>query len=205
MGLRTIFKTAGHWLKGSIVKVDSEIQFDTTTNPEIDSTGGGFVWKTITNVLSSWKLRDDTAGEDIIALNTRTAVKTLTIHPNYQLVILNQLSGNIITPPTLTASVDNYSPTGFADSVLIRQDIDLNNREITGFVAPPANQNRVIAVNNISTLGFDLRFGHNDAGSIAANRLLMRDDGNRSLKPNETAIFYYDHVQSRWKPYNRIG
>jgi len=36
MGLRTILKTAGHWLKGSIVKVDSEIQFDTTTNPEID-------------------------------------------------------------------------------------------------------------------------------------------------------------------------
>ena len=203
MALRQVIKTAGQWLRGLVFKVDREIQFDQTINPEIDTTGGSFIWKTQTNNPTSWKLRDDTTSEDILLVNS--ALKSLTIHPNYQLVILNQLSGNIITPPTLTASVDNYSPTGFADSVLIRQDINLNNREITGFVAPPANQNRVIAVNNISTSGFDLRFGHNDAGSIAANRLLMRDDGNRSLKPNETAIFYYDHVQSRWKPYNRIG
>ncbi len=57
MGLRTILKTAGHWLKGSIVKVDSEVQFDTTTNPEIDSTGGDFVWQTKTTSANSWKSR----------------------------------------------------------------------------------------------------------------------------------------------------
>ena len=83
MGLRTILKTAGHWLKGSIVKVDSEIQFDTTTNPEIDSTGGDFVWNTKTTSASSWKLRDPGTSEDIIAVDTQTGVKTLTLHPNY--------------------------------------------------------------------------------------------------------------------------
>jgi hypothetical protein len=81
MGLRTIFKTAGHWLKGAIVKVDSEIQFDTTTNPEIDSTGGDFVWQTKTTSASSWKLRDPGTLEDIIT--TDTSAKTLTLHPNY--------------------------------------------------------------------------------------------------------------------------
>ena len=68
MGLRTILKTAGHWLKGAIVKVDSEIQFDTTTNPEIDSTGGDFVWNAKTASADSWKLRDPGTLEDIIAV-----------------------------------------------------------------------------------------------------------------------------------------
>jgi hypothetical protein len=81
MGLRTIFKTAGHWLKGSIVKVDSEIQFDTTTNPEIDSTGGDFVWNTKTTSASSWKLRDPGTSEDILIADT--AAKTITLHANY--------------------------------------------------------------------------------------------------------------------------
>ena len=81
MGLRTILKTAGHWLKGSIVKVDSEIQFDTTTNPEIDSTGGNFVWNTQTTSASSWKLHDPGTLEDIIT--TDTSAKTLTLHTNY--------------------------------------------------------------------------------------------------------------------------
>jgi len=81
MGLRTILKTAGHWLKGSIVKVDSEIQFDTTTNPEIDSTGGDFVWQTKTTSASSWKLRDPGTLEEILI--TDTSAKTFTLHTNY--------------------------------------------------------------------------------------------------------------------------
>ncbi len=81
MGLRTILKTAGHWLKGSIVKVDSEIQFDVTSNPEIDSTGGDFVWKTRTTSTSSWKLSDVTTAEDILQVDT--LAKTITLHPNY--------------------------------------------------------------------------------------------------------------------------
>jgi len=96
MGLRTILKTAGHWLKGSIVKVDSEIQFDVTSNPEIDSTGGDFVWKTRTTSTSSWKLNDPGTAEDIII--TDTSAKTLTLHSNYTSVNFNHLT-------TLTTSI----------------------------------------------------------------------------------------------------
>ena len=83
MALRTVLKTAGHWLKGLIFKVDREIQFDQTINPEIDSTGGSFIWKTQTNNATSWKLRDDTTSEDILSVNSTTGVKTITLHPNY--------------------------------------------------------------------------------------------------------------------------
>jgi hypothetical protein len=70
MALRKITKTAGHWLAGLIFKVDQEIQFDTTANPEMDTTGGAFIWKTITSNIASWKLRDNTKGQDIIAVDT---------------------------------------------------------------------------------------------------------------------------------------
>ena len=81
MGLRTIFKAAGHWLKGSILKVDSEIQFDQTINPEIDSQGGEFIWKTKTADINSWKINDPVAIENILSIDTLS--KEITLHPNY--------------------------------------------------------------------------------------------------------------------------
>jgi hypothetical protein len=114
-------------------------------------------------------------------------------------------SKNQITPPILTVNVDNYSPPGFAYGIIIRQDINSNNRSISGFTAPPAGVAATIAVCNINTSGKDLRFEHNNAGSSAPNRMLLRDAANKSIKPNETAWFWYDHTDSRWRPYNRIG
>jgi hypothetical protein len=84
MGLRTVLKTAGHWLKGLILKVDREIQFDQTVNPEIDSTGGSFIWKTQTNNATSWKLRDDTTSEDILLVSSSTGAKKITLNSNYK-------------------------------------------------------------------------------------------------------------------------
>jgi hypothetical protein len=117
---------------------------------------------------------------------------------------INQITNGIITPAQLTANVNNYNPTGFDTCNLIYQDLDANNREITGFLAPAVGINRIIAINNISTL-YDLRFTHNDAASVTNNRLLMRDNMQKSIKPNETAIFFYDHNVNRWRTYNRVG
>ena len=111
---------------------------------------------------------------------------------------------NVITPSILTATADDYEPTGWDDSHLVRQDINANNREISGLKAPDPARYIVKRINNIST-GNDLRFLHDDGGSDAENRMLLRDNGDRAIKPNETAEFYYDVAQSRWKPKNRIG
>ena len=85
MAQRKVNKTEGHYLAGDAVTFDDELNFVTTTNPEIDSqgSGGGFLWKTLTNVINSWRLRDDVTGEDILSVDTQTAVKTVTLHPNY--------------------------------------------------------------------------------------------------------------------------
>jgi len=111
---------------------------------------------------------------------------------------------NVITPSILTATADDYEPTGWDASHLVRQDINANNREISGLKAPDPARYIVKRINNISTSN-DLRFLHDDGGSDAENRMLLRDNGDRAIKPNETAEFYYDVAQSRWKPKNRIG
>jgi len=116
-----------------------------------------------------------------------------------------QISGPIITPPILTATANNYNPPGFATANMIRQDINANNRSISGFVAPAVGINRVIYINNINGTGDDLRFLDNSILSTPENRILLRDNNNKSIKDNETAAFWYDHTSQRWRPFNRVG
>lgn len=112
--------------------------------------------------------------------------------------------GNIITPAQLNSDQDNYNPSGFSNCNLIRQDIN-GDRVITGFVAPPAGQNRIFGITNLSGSN-NIKFANNDSGSTAANRLLLRDNGpDKSIKENETALFYYDHTSNRWRVLNRVG
>ena len=117
---------------------------------------------------------------------------------------ITQITDNIITPSTLNSDQDDYAPTDFATCNMIRQQIN-GDRTITGFEAPPAGVNRIFAITNISTSN-NIKFKNNDSSSSAANRLLLRDNGpDKSLKENETGIFWYDHTSSRYRVYNRIG
>ena len=109
---------------------------------------------------------------------------------------------NVVTAPTLTGDVDNYNPTGLFDS-MVRVNPDADNHEISGFQAPPAGVNQIIYLNNISN--FDLKIMNDNSGSIAANRVLIRDGNNKNVKPNETFSFWYDHISQRWRAYNRVG
>jgi len=125
---------------------------------------------------------------------------------------IDQINGPINTPAQLTANVDDYAPVDdvdptitFAISNIIRQDLDQSLRSISGFVAPPAGIERMIKIGNLNNTTFDLRFLHDNAGSLVANRLLLRDAANKDLHPNETAGFWYDHVSSRWRVLTRVG
>jgi hypothetical protein len=118
---------------------------------------------------------------------------------------IEQITGSIITPPILTATANNYNPTGFATANMIRQDINSNNRAISGFVAPAAGVNRIIYINNINGSNDDIRFLNNSVLSLPQNRILLRDNANKSIRGNETAAFWYDHISQRWRPLNRVG
>lgn len=106
----------------------------------------------------------------------------------------------------LTADIDNLGSTFAADYAktnIIRITPDANNWEISGIVAPAAGINRVIHISNVSNT-LDIKFKDDNSGT-AANGMLLRDSADKSIKGNETASFWYDHVVSRWKVFNRVG
>lgn len=109
-----------------------------------------------------------------------------------------------ITPPVLSVDVDNYNPTGFGPGVMIRQDVSVNNVEISGFPAPAFPDIGMFGIQNTNAASLDLRF-KNNVNSDPANRILLRDNAQKSLKPNDTGWFQYDHSKQRWTPANRIG
>lgn len=117
---------------------------------------------------------------------------------------IEQITGNIITPPSLTVTTNDYNPTGFATANMIRLDVDANGRQLTGLLAPAAGVNRIVFINNINAGSLDLRLIHNSALSAASNRILLRDGGGRSVKPNQTAALWYDHTSQRWRSLNRV-
>jgi len=77
MAQRKVNKTEGHYLAGDKVTFDDELNFVTTANPEIDSQGGAFIHKIVTNIANSWRLRDDVKGQDIIVVDTNNDIVTL--------------------------------------------------------------------------------------------------------------------------------
>ena len=164
----------------------TQTEINAITSPDI----GGMLYNSTTNTVQTFNgsvWENSSGGSGLNILETAS------------------LDGIIITPPTLTGNVDDYNPTGFSTCSIIRLDIDANNREITGFVAPAAGVNRIITVCNINAGMDDIKFKENNAGSVAANRILLRDNADKAIKANETAIFWYDHTSARWRPYNRIG
>ena len=165
----------------------TQTEINAITSPDI----GGMLYNSTTNTVQTYS---GTVWENSSGGSGLDALETVTLD-----------GGNIITPSQITSDVDDYNPTGFSTCNMIRQSISANNKAITGFLAPSAGVNRIIAVNNISSSGRDLKFLHNDSNSSAANRLYLRDNGDRTIRPNETAMFWYDHTSSRWRSYNRIG
>ena len=124
---------------------------------------------------------------------------------------IEQITGPIITPPILAGSTgtvdykgDNYEPTGFSTTNMIRQDITVNRQVISGMVAPPFPIARIVRICNLHATN-DIRFTNQSSNSDEGNRFQLRDGAQKDLKGGETAAFWYDHTSEMWRPYNRIG
>ena len=121
---------------------------------------------------------------------------------NYENAIgITQITGTELTE-TLTGNTHNFNPTGFGACNYLRLDMS-SDRELTGFIAPPAGVDRIIRGVNISDK--KIKFQNNDSGSTAANRLLLKEYANKDCKKGEAFAFKYDHISNRWRPLVRIG
>jgi hypothetical protein len=101
---------------------------------------------------------------------------------------------NAITPPQVTADQHNYAPAGLADAFNVRVTSDAA-RTITGIVAQPAG--RLLLLTNVGS--FSLNFPHNDAGSVAANRIFTHAGTTVTISPSGAVWLYYDGTVSAWR------
>ena len=105
----------------------------------------------------------------------------------------------VISPAQITASQNNWNPTGLSTASVVRIDTD-NNWAITGLAGGAAG--RIIVLVNI-TSAKTLQISHESASSTAANRFSIYNDGTYtpalSLPPNGCAVFMYDGTTQRWR------
>lgn len=155
---------------------------------EIGIIGRLWAWVRTTNLYVTGSITDGTNSVTVADL-TSTTDDELT---------------NVITPPELTVDTNNYEPTGWATSQMVRQSIDTNGRKISGLKAPSPAKYIIKRIHNLSQAD-DMKFLHDDGASDSENRIYLRDGNDKSIKPNETAEFWYDVIDEKYKPLNRIG
>lgn len=101
----------------------------------------------------------------------------------------------VVTPSTLTASVNDYS-LGAGGIVRLSADAAWS---ITGVVAESSGARRLF----VNVGSFDITLTTEDAGSAAANRLLCQGGGDIVLPPGFAADAWYDTTTVRWRVYAR--
>jgi hypothetical protein len=99
-----------------------------------------------------------------------------------------------ITPTTLAANTDNYNPTSFAGSEILRISASAAYN-LTGIVAP-ATGSRCITLQNVGSFTITLV---NNATSTAANRFSLSAGGNVALPAGASVTLLYDDTASFWK------
>lgn len=105
------------------------------------------------------------------------------------------LSGDS-SPTALTGAVNDYGPAGTESATVLRIDGGASSRNITGFAN--GSDGRVIIVVNIGATA-DLVLKVADTGSVEANRMLLPNAADITIRPTGAAILIYDATSSRWR------
>jgi hypothetical protein len=101
------------------------------------------------------------------------------------------LHGRDVSPPTLTATEDDYDPAA-RENLVWRLDFD--SFGLTGIVAPTeVGEVHLLVALSAGTLA------HEDAGSTAENRFLIPGATSLSLEVDDLVWVYYDGTSQRWR------
>lgn len=103
-----------------------------------------------------------------------------------------------LSPAAFTVDVDDYQPATFNSmrQVWRLTTDDLGAIVISGIV--PQQNSDTQWITNVGTVD-NISLGHQDAGSVAANRIISPTGANYVLGPNESACLWYDPTTTRWR------
>ena len=104
----------------------------------------------------------------------------------------------VISPTALTASVNDYAPTGISTARIVRLSADSAGPwTITGISAGQST-GRLLLLINVDTVD-GIVIAHNSGSSSAANRIYTSTAANITLGPLESVELWYDAVDSVWR------
>lgn len=103
------------------------------------------------------------------------------------------VSGNVITPTTLSANQDNYAPTGFATATHLRLETSGGARTITGIAGGSAG--RIITLTNLGAGGSSILIAALDGGSSGANQFANAI----TIAVTQSVMFWYDGSAGLWR------
>lgn len=101
-----------------------------------------------------------------------------------------------IISPSITANQNDWNPTGFSTCNVVRCEVDATPRTVTGMVPPSDNGHLRFFFNSGSN---SLTFTHQDAASVAANRVICPSAASLVLGTNDGVIGWYDSASNRWR------
>lgn len=100
----------------------------------------------------------------------------------------------IVSPSQITGNQNNYDPAGLAGASTLRLSTDAT-RTITGLAG--GTDGRVLVLENVgSNL---LVLAHASGSSTAANRFLLPDSADLTIRPGRAVVLRYDGTASRWR------
>jgi|SRR3990167_4720362 len=96
---------------------------------------------------------------------------------------------------TISADQNDWNPSGLATAQIIRISAVGATRTITGIVAQPAGTFLYL----INVGNETITLAHQSASSVAANRLICPNVGNRNLTVRFGALAVYMSADARWR------
>ncbi|HEX5039658.1 MAG TPA: hypothetical protein VFW95_05940 [Candidatus Limnocylindria bacterium] len=177
----TIANDAVTFAKMQNLNTDRLLGRDTagTGDPEEIAVGGGLEFGGAANIQRSALTGDVTAPA---GSNATTLVQGSSTFA---------LTGDI-TPPQITASQNNYNPTGLSTASVLRLSTD-SLRNITGIAG--GADGRLLFLHNVGA--FNIRLDDESASSTAANRFALTT--NLIISPDEVVLLQYDSTTQRWR------
>ncbi len=105
--------------------------------------------------------------------------------------------GKTLTPAGLTGDVNDYSPTGWDNSIaFLRIDTGNNNRTITGLDSTGFRNGQSLFLANISS-NRRITLQSNADQSAPQNRFISK--GSTTLDNEEGILIVYDGISQRWR------
>jgi hypothetical protein len=126
------------------------------------------------------------------------SLATTVSHPGHTHVIADitdytGTSASVISPAQITSDQDNYNPTGFLTSTVVRLSGDNGIRAITGFAAGTDGQR--VTLSNVGS--FPLYYPPSHPDSSSGNQTLYYKDFIHF--PNTTVDLIYDDTGNGWR------